>query len=65
VPHPGGGPIYFPRPPAGGDHVDNTLPDTEGLPPIVVWVPGIGWIEATPGVPPKPEPEPTPEPEPK
>ena len=27
-------------------------PGSENLPPIVVWIPGVGYITATPGVPP-------------
>ena len=63
--HLGGGehpshPIYFPKP-----GIDNTLPENPPeAPPIIVWIPGIGWVEATPGVPPKPVPAP-PEAQPK
>jgi hypothetical protein len=49
-------PIYWP------DKPNPSPPDVVGLPPVVVWVPGFGYITATPGVPERPTPAPTPPP---
>jgi hypothetical protein len=51
-------PIYWPQPPSGGGEGETKPPGAENLPPVVVWVPGHGYITALPGVPPKPMPEP-------
>jgi hypothetical protein len=61
---PGGGgqpshPIYFPDVggPGGGGEGETKPPSAENLPPIIIWIPGVGWIRALPGVPPKPNPD--------
>ena len=51
-------PIYIPIGPDGGGEGEVKPPGAENLPPIIVWIPGIGYITATPGVPPKPVPQP-------
>jgi hypothetical protein len=53
-------PIYFP--PTRPDH---GLPEGPGgmLPPLIAWIPGLGYIRLLPGVPEKPVPEPTPPPD--
>lgn len=55
-------PIYYPdKPlpgePGGGGGGDTKPPGIENLPPIIIWIPGYGWIRALPGVPEKPHPE--------
>jgi len=64
---PGGGaypshPIYYPE---GGGDASTKPPGAENLPPIIVWIPGMGWIRVLPGVPARPTPAPDPMPEPK
>jgi hypothetical protein len=49
-------PIYWPQPPPGGGEGETKPPGLENLPPIVIWVPGFGYITALPGVPEKPGP---------
>jgi hypothetical protein len=52
-------PIYFPDAgaPGGGGEGETKPPSAENLPPIIIWIPGVGWIRALPGVPPKPNPD--------
>jgi hypothetical protein len=57
-------PIYWPQPPPGGEG-ETKPPGLENLPPVVIWIPGQGYITALPGVPPKPVPTPPEEAQPK